>query len=134
MNWTDEELGLALRDLRDEALPPGALAAVRAQVLARAQPRRRNPWRWAWTPALAAALAVAALVPRGQPPVAPPPLLARAPSAPSLEPWRRPRRPNRCARSSKPRRSGEETQFARILTDDPNVVILWALNSEGAPK
>jgi hypothetical protein len=28
----------------------------------------------------------------------------------------------------------EQTQFMRIITDDPNVVILWALNSKGETR
>ena len=33
MSWTDDELDLALRDLRDEELPAGAAEAVRAHAL-----------------------------------------------------------------------------------------------------
>jgi hypothetical protein len=28
----------------------------------------------------------------------------------------------------------EQTQFMRIITDDPNVVILWAMNSKGETR
>jgi hypothetical protein len=39
-------------------------------------------------------------------------------------------RSGRQAPSSEPARE-EQTQFMRIITDDPNVVILWAMNSKG---
>jgi len=129
MSWKDDDLDLALRDLRDEALPVAALAEVRSRVLAEVRPRARW-WRWVWVPALAAALAVVALVPLRQTPIEPPPLVAKAPSAPPISrPAARPA-PVRV----KPPAPKPETQFARILTEDPNVVILWAMNNEGATK
>ncbi|MBL0157030.1 MAG: hypothetical protein IPP47_08005 [Bryobacterales bacterium] len=123
MNWNDEDLDLALRDLRDEEAPGAALAQVRARILAEVRPARMKWWRWAWVPALAAALAIVAVIPSPAPPIDPPPLLARAPAA---QPLSRP-----VPRRPKPIPPMPETQFARILTDDPNVVILWALNTEG---
>lgn len=123
MNWNEDDLDLALRELRDEELPAAALTQVRVRVLAEVRPARSKWWRWAWVPVLAAGLAVVTFVPRQVSPVAPPPLIARAPAA---QPLSRPvpRRP----KSIPPM---PDTQFARILTDDPNVVILWALNTEG---
>lgn len=126
MSWNDAELDLALRELRDEEMPGAALAEVRSRVLAEVQPRRVRWWRWAWVPALAAALAVAALIPRPPAPVEPPPLLARAPAAQPLV-----KLAPRQARRPAPAPLVRETQFARILTDDPDVVILWAMNTEG---
>ncbi len=128
MNWKDDDLDLALRELRDEELPAAALTQVRARVLGHVQPRRATWWRWAWVPVLAAGLAVMTFVPRQQSPVEPPPLIALAPAS---QPLSRPA--PAAARRVKPaaQKYVEETQFARILTDDPNVVILWALNSEG---
>ncbi|HEY3441459.1 MAG TPA: hypothetical protein VGK29_11930 [Paludibaculum sp.] len=127
MSWSNEDLDLALTDLRDEDVPGAALAQVRARVLAEVRPARTKWWHWAWVPALAAALVVVAIVPRQQPIMEPPPLLARAPAA---QPLSRPVPPIvRRVQPATPR--SEETQFARILTDDPNIVILWALNTEG---
>lgn len=127
MNWNDDNFDIALRELRDEELPAAALAQVRARVLGQVQPRRAKWWRWVWVPALAAALAVVTVIPRQQAPVEPPPLIAKAPAAQPLSLPMPPvlRRPTPASPKS------EETQFARILTDDPNVVILWALNTEG---
>lgn len=127
MSWNDDDLDLALRELRDEELPAAALTQVRARVLGQVKPRRARWWRWAWVPALAAGLAVVFIVPREQPPVEPPPLLAKAPAA---QPLSRPVPPVLRRPKPAPPKS-VETYFARILTDDPNVVILWALNTEG---
>ena len=74
MKWSDDDLDLALRDLRDEEIPVGA---VRARVMAQVSRRRSiRWWQWAWVPALAGALFV--LAPK-ESPVEPLPLVARAP-------------------------------------------------------
>lgn len=126
MKWNDEDLDLALHELRDEELSAAALTRIRTRVLTHVQRPRAKWWHWAWVPALAAALAVVAVIPREQPPVEPPPLIAKAPAA---QPLVRSAPPVR--RRIQPAPPAAETQFARILTDDPNVVILWAMNSKG---
>ena len=126
MNWKDEDLDLALHELREEELPAAALARIRTRVLTQVQQPRAKWWQWAWVPVLAAAIAVVAVTPREQPPVEPPPLIAKAPAA---QPLVRP--PALVRRRIQPAPPAAETQFARILTDDPNVVILWAMNTEG---
>lgn len=128
MNWTDDDLNLALRDLREEPLPPGAAEAVRARVLAQLEKPRRRWLRWAWAPALAASLAIWFAIPGEQPHIAPPPVLAQAPQAPALVPP-----PAPTLKSTRPRTATRptETRFVKLVTDDPDVVILWAMNSEG---
>lgn len=127
MRWDEDDLDVALRDLRDEEVPGYALAQVKARVLAEVRPVRSRWRRWAWVPVVAVALAIVAVIPREQAPVEQPPLIARAPAA---QPLGRPAaRVVRRTRPAPPRL--EETQFARIMTDDPNVVILWAMNTEG---
>lgn len=129
MNWNDD-LDLALRELKDEPLPPGATEAVRARVFARLEKPRR-PWlSWVWAPALAAGLVLWVVVPREQPPIAPPPVLARAPQAPPLRPPAAVERPP-LVKAVSVRRQDGETQFVKLVTDDPDVVILWAMNSVG---
>ena len=91
MKWSDDDLDLALRDLREEEIPVGA---VRARVMAQVARRRSiRWWQWAWVPALAGALFV--LAPK-ESPVEPLPLVARAPGAPVLaapvSTWKRPRK------------------------------------------
>ncbi|MBI4889484.1 MAG: hypothetical protein HY821_02590 [Acidobacteria bacterium] len=138
MKWTDDDLDLALRELKDEPLPLGATEAVRARVLAEVEKPRRRWWTWAWAPALAAGLMVWAVIPREQVAVAPPPVLARVPEAAvpkrTLEVVKKPElRPavRRVERAVKPEK---ETQFVKLVTDDPDVVILWAMNSEGEDR
>jgi len=139
MSWTDDKLDLALRDLRDEELSLGSVEAVRARVLDQISTPRR-PWcLWAWAPALAAALAVVWLVPR--PSVPPPPVIAKAPATPELQPLVRSltvAAPLESAPKPSRDRKGAEavgrvppTRLVKLITDDPNVVILWAMNSEG---
>jgi len=135
MKWSDDDLDLALRDLRDEAIPVGV---VRARVMAKVTRRRSiRWWQWAWVPALAGALFV--LAPKERP-VDPPPLLARAPGAPVLAaPVEVVKRPAAVKAAVKvavkavvdaPARASE-TEFVKVITDDPDVVILWAMNTEG---
>ncbi len=133
MSWTDDDLDLALSELKDEPLPLGATEAVRARVLAEMERPRRRWWMWAWAPALAAGLMVWAAIPQ-EPKLAPPPVLARAPEAPSLE------RPVAVVKKPAARRVApvetkeQQTQFVKLVTDDPDVVILWAMNSEGEDR
>jgi hypothetical protein len=139
MKWTDQDIDLALRDLAGDDPPEAALAAVRARVLAGLAEPRRRPWLW-WIPA--PALAAAALVvwfawPRPAD-VPPPPVLARAPQAQladargsvTARPTRRPTepRPKGAVASLVP---VQNTEFAKLLTDDPDVVILWAVGPNG---
>jgi hypothetical protein len=125
MSVSDQELDRLLAGLRDEDLPDAAVAAVRARVLAGVERPRRSAWRWAWAPALAAAGLMVVLIPRPSE-VAPPPPMARAPQAPPLIEVRgaAPERP----RLARTKRAVVHTEFIRIMTDDPDVVILWALN------
>lgn len=130
MSWNDDDLDLALRELKDEPLPPGAEEAVRARVFAQLEQPRRKWWTWAWVPALAAGLVLWMIIPREQPSFPPPPILARVPQAPALE------RPPAAAKPPRVKavpvqRHDPETRFVKLVTDDPDVVILWAMNSEG---
>ena len=164
MNDLDRELDAALAALRDEALPESALASVRAGVRQRIQAGRRKRVWTAWLSLTAAAAAAwiaiaipwtAATLPLASPRTPqvdsmalarPLPLRAEA----RLKPGRSlkaapPRdassrsmvlekvRGGRHTTPSEPARE-EQTQFIRIITDDPNVVILWAMNSKGETR
>ncbi|QOY91739.1 hypothetical protein [Paludibaculum fermentans] len=146
MSWSDDDLDFALRDLKDAELPLGATAAVRARVLAEvSKSARRSRWVWALAPVAAAALVLLAVVPFDTKPVAPPPLLAKAPAAPRLNSRPPVDAPAVMAKASKtqlkpaagaqpvPAAPGD-TQFVKLITDDPDVVILWAMNSKGAER
>ena len=158
MNDLDRELDAALARWRDEDLPEAALASVRAGVHERIQAGRRKRAYVAWL-SLAAAAAIASIaiaIPwtTSTLPLASP----RAPQAdamalarPALRPaWMgassnsvvargaaRRGAPAAVVASAKPpapEPPEEQTQFIRIITDDPNVVILWALNSKGETR
>jgi hypothetical protein len=161
MNDLDRELEAALAALRDEVLPERALASVRAGVHARIQSGRRKRVWTAWL-SLAAA-AVVAWIAVGIPWTAAtlPSIAPRTPEVTSIalaRPAIGSKRRNanvrlnaairgdafQTAPTKKVRRNAddssqqppgdEQTQFMRIITDDPNVVILWAMNSKGETR
>jgi hypothetical protein len=147
-DWLDK----SLRQLAAEDPPAEALAEVRSRVLDQVRPKRR-PWLWYLVPAAAAAsLAIWFALPRpaatpARPPVeiaaqapataAPEPPLT-GPSKPD-EPVRRPR-PSRPASTQIAQAAAAKTfqprilptgspDFVQIESGDPNVVILWSMNS-----
>jgi hypothetical protein len=133
MDW--EDLRDDLASLRDQDLPPGSLAHVRARVHEQLDRRRR---RWLAV-AVAAPVLLAALVlgvALRNPAldtklptvavVAPPVTIAQA--RPPETVTRRPA--SRHAAPAKPRLVAE-TKFVTLMTDDPDVVILWAMDSRG---
>ncbi|MGD0580533.1 MAG: hypothetical protein ABSC08_16600 [Bryobacteraceae bacterium] len=157
----DSELDLLLREMREEELPAGALAAVRAGVRERIHARRRwwfAAWFWAPAAVAVAALVVAVFVPRVRPvhglevalrsPAVPEFAFRRA-AAPAMKRENAGVSPHaHRGNSAKPRsaqgenkvmaRSGEpqeeRTEFIKMYTDDPDVVILWAMNSKGETR
>jgi hypothetical protein len=169
----DGELDLLLREMCEEELPAGALAAVRAGVRTRIRSRRRL-WlaAWLWAPAAVAmaVLAIAVFVPSVLRPVRGPEVARRSPAVPEIAFQRadppaihrkntvvspRAHRENTMIsplahgeNTAKSRsvhgknavmpRSGEaateRTEFIKMYTDDPDVVILWAMNSKGETR
>ncbi|MBE0660057.1 MAG: hypothetical protein IH602_20355 [Bryobacteraceae bacterium] len=147
-DWLDK----SLQSLAAEDPPAEALAEVRSRVLDQVRPKRRA-WLWYLVPAAAAAsLAIwfalprPAVTPARQPvevavqaPATPAPEPPRTePSAPS-EPVRRPR-PARPAPIQTARIETAKTfqprilptgspDFVQIESGDPNVLILWSMNS-----
>jgi hypothetical protein len=164
VNDLDRELDAALACLRDEAMPDSALASVRAGVRERIQAGRRQRVWTAWLSLAAAAavawIAIAIPWTSATLPLAAP----RAPEVASIALARPSTlreedrlKPGRSLKAAPPRdassrsmalekvRGGrhttpsepareEQTQFIRIITDDPNVVILWAMNSKGETR
>jgi hypothetical protein len=115
-----------LRELRDDL---AALREVELPSLPAIRPRRSVRWPW-MAGAIAAGLALFAVLRPAD--VAPPPRLAWAPAAPVVEiPRRRPIRPP--VRHAAPVLAvpAPETDFVKLVTDDEDVVILWAMNSKG---
>jgi hypothetical protein len=169
----DGELDLLLREMCEEELPAGALAAVRAGVRTRIRARRRwwlAAWLWAPAAVAVAVLAIAVFVPSVLRPVRGPEVARRTPSVPEFAFERvvppaihhkntvippRAHRENTMISplahgesAAKSRfahgvnvvmpRSGEaaeeRTEFIKMYTDDPDVVILWAMNSKGETR
>ena len=130
MKWTDDDLGLALRELGAEDPAPAALAVVRAGVLGRI--RRPRMRMWAWAPVAAAGVLAVLLWPRPAE-MAPPPLLAAAPTVPAAA-WVKTEKP-------KPPAVRRERPFleatgipglVRVATRDPNIILYWSFdNGEG---
>jgi hypothetical protein len=141
MKWEDEDLDLGLRELRDEPWPEERLAAWREGVRQAAQQKRRRWWLWLPVPALAAAAAAAFFVTAPlRESVPAPALMAEVPAVPpvALQPIRQaPAAPPQAVRLAAaklaPARS-EQTEFISIVTDDPDVVILWAVNRISSGK
>jgi hypothetical protein len=134
---TDPETGrsvsAALRELRDEEIPPAAYTAVRARVRDRIATHRRPAWGW-WTAAAAAATAaVLMLIPPPAPPVLKPgprmvAIADPAVKAPIPKPRQRPRPVRRRATTAA---QHTEPLLIKMLTDDPDVVIYWVVDTKG---
>ncbi|HNY40575.1 MAG TPA: hypothetical protein PKJ41_09275 [Bryobacteraceae bacterium] len=139
-DWLDK----SLQQLAAEDPPAEALAEVRLRVHERVQPKRRA-WLWTLVPAAAAAgLAIwfslpTPTVPQAQPPV----VIAQAPPAPPVQqvqpvkpalavrPKAAPRpKPIELAQATGPRiLPTGSPDFVQIESGNPDVVILWSMNS-----
>jgi hypothetical protein len=126
-----------LAALKNELLDPAVYAAIRQGVLDRI-PNPTN-WRMAAALALAAALILVTLAiwrdRRGQVaplPIQPPPLQVSAPPSPAIAPAVElraksvPRRHRRGALNP----PAEHPLVVKILTDDPDVVIIWLVDKD----
>lgn len=147
-DWLDK----SIQQLAAEDPPADALAEVRSRVLDQVRPKRRA-WLWYLVPSAAAAsLAIWSALPRptatpARQPVeiaakAPAPPVAAAPEPPRTEPSA-PSEPVRSPRPARIESARIETakifqprilptgspDFVQIESGDPNVVILWSMNS-----
>lgn len=128
MNWTDDNLDLALRDLGRQDPPAHALAAVRERVQQQIHRPRLPWWTWTWAPAVAAAALAFVLWP-APPAPAPPALIAIAPPVPAIA-WVPPAAPAP-PRVRRPAPRIEPTTipgYVRVATQDPNIVIFWSFD------
>jgi hypothetical protein len=123
----------ALKEL--SAVDPAFLSAVRAGVLAKIDRRRRMAWPWVAAFAAASALIVVALTMPRQPAV-----IVKAPAssggAAPLVRDRLPARPSVIAQAPpkpkrKRRRPPPEPLVVKMLTDDPDIVIIWLVDQPG---
>jgi hypothetical protein len=118
-----EQLNEALTSLRDEPLEEAALAEVRGRVRTRIR-RTRRGWWIAFGSAAAAVLFGVMLWPPPERPLRPPefaganvvlaPVAQIAPPSPVKRPKRR-----------KPAEPPPEPMKIQMLTDDPDIVIVW---------
>ena len=134
----NEQWDEALRSLREEPLDERMAGEVRAAVLGRIRRERRQ--RWAWMAVAAAVLAMAAglsvsrrateapavperaRVEETALPVEPkPPRVVAAIAKKRVEPRRKPTPAPRLAK---------EPMRIHMLTDDPNLVIIWLVGEE----
>ncbi|MCC7156806.1 MAG: hypothetical protein IT161_19670 [Bryobacterales bacterium] len=136
MTWKDGELDSAFSELRAEDPPAAAMAAVRARVLEQVA-RRKRVWPKIWI-ALAGAAAVVVLAitvrsPAWEPVASlPAPVLAAPPAPPDAVVARHVMRTPAHLVTPRPvRRAVMSDEFVHLMTDDPDVVILWAVDSKG---
>lgn len=125
--------------IRALALESSAYSAVRRGVLAEIQAERRRRAWWAWSAAAAACVAiftVSMLVARFNT-VAPPAPVAFAKAAPRIEWTPTPRRshpPIRHARGAEVAHAStakQEPLVVKMLTNDPDVIIVWLVDPKG---
>jgi anti-sigma factor RsiW len=122
----------ALRELGSEAVDAAMLTAVRAGVLAGIGERRRRVWPWvaAFTAALLTALIVTPRKPIEQ---LPPPVVARIlpPTSVVQTPMPPPRRRQVVRRRPAPPPAEAQPLVVKMLTDDPDIVIIWLVDQRG---
>jgi len=109
----------------------GELAGLRDVALPQVSVPRPRPVRvWTWAAGAVAAGMLLLLIPKPAE-VAPPPRMVWVAPGPVIE-----LKPLAHARGSEARRVAvqkvaPDTEFVKILTDDEDVVILWAMNTKG---
>jgi len=136
-----QELEQNAAALRELSIPPAAFAAVRQGVLSEIEVKNRRTMWWTWS-AVAAAACVAMIcasyvLPRFQKPAAPAPVIAKI-NPPKIEWTPRPvthrvhhKSSGRSLAQAAPVRKTEPLAVVKMLTDDPNVIIIWLVDQKG---
>jgi hypothetical protein len=140
LDWEqdDAEFEKNAAAMREVAIPSAAFAAVRQRVLSDIQARKRRAWWWNWSAVAAAAcvaiLCVRYLAPSLERPAA---LVARK-DPPKIEWTARPvahrvhhKSSGRLLAGRAPVRKSEPLAVVKMLTDDPNVIIIWLVDQKG---
>jgi hypothetical protein len=133
-----EQNAVALREL---TIPPAAFATVRQRVISEIQVKDRRTMWWTWSAVAAAAclaiLCVSYVLPRLQKPVPPVPVLAKI-IPPKIEWTPQPvthrvhhKSSGRSLAQAAPVRKTEPLAVVKMLTDDPNVIIIWLVDQKG---
>jgi anti-sigma factor RsiW len=120
----------ALRELGSEAVDAAMLTAVRAGVLGGIGERRRRVWPW--VAAFAALLTALIVTPRKPIEQLPPPVVARTlPPERVVETPTPPRRRHVARRRPAPPPAEAQPLVVKMLTDDPDIVIIWLVDQRG---
>ena len=123
--------------LRELSIPPAAFMAVRQRVLSDIQARKRTAW---WTsPAVGAAACVAMLCMAYLAPGTDRPAALVAKKDPPKIEWTARQVAQRVHHKSSgrllagraPVRKSEPLAVVKMLTDDPNVIIIWLVDQKG---
>ena len=127
--------------LRELTIAPAAFAAVRQRVLSEIQVRKRRSVWWTWSAVAAAAciaiVCVSYVLPRLQNPASPTAVVAKM-DPPKI--WLTPKpvtrrvhhkSSGRSLAQAGPVRKTEPLAVVKMLTDDPNVIIIWLVDQKG---
>jgi hypothetical protein len=136
-----QELEQNTAALRELSIPPAVFATVRQRVISEIQVKDLRTMWWTWSAVAAAAclaiLCVSYVLPRLQKPVPPAPVVAKM-IPPKIE-WTpqsvaqrvRHKTSGRFAAQAAPVRKTEPLAVVKMLTDDPNVIIIWLVDQKG---
>jgi hypothetical protein len=125
--------------MRELTIAPAAFAAVRQRVLGEIQAKKRRSMWWIW-PAVAAAACVAMVCAVYLLPSAPGPAALVARKDPPRIEWTlaKPvvqrvhhKSSGRWLAQAAPVRKTEPLAVVKMLTDDPNVIIIWLVDQKG---
>jgi hypothetical protein len=125
--------------LRELTIVPAAFAAVRQRVLSEIQVRKRRSVWWTWS-AVAAAACIAIICASFVLPSAPRPAALIAKKDPPKIEWPLPKpvvrrvhhkSSGRSLAQAAPVRKTEPLAVVKMLTDDPNVIIIWLVDQKG---
>ena len=120
--------------LREWTIPQTAFAAVRQSVLSEIQARKRRAMWWSLSTAAAAACAGFVLLWSLARPIAPPEPMVAKKEPPKIE-WTpraaHPASSGRYLAKARPAHKSEPIVAVKMLTDDPNVIIIWLVDQKG---
>jgi hypothetical protein len=131
----NEEFEKNAAAMRELTIPPAAFASVRQRVLSEIQAKRRRTAWWGWS-AVAAAASVAILFLSYLPSNPPRPAALIAKMDPPKIEWTVAHRVHhkssgRFVAQATPVRKAEPLAVVKMLTDDPNVIIIWLVDQKG---
>jgi len=120
--------------LRELTIPPAAFAAVRQGVLSEIQAKKRRRLWWILAPVAAAACAAFVMLWGVARPIVPPAPMVAKKDPPKIE-WTpraiHPRSSGRYLAKARPAHGSESIVAVKMLTDDPNVIIIWLVDQKG---